>query len=174
MTNEKDTNTKLEIFTTMTFTMLDAVAPTKQVKIACDDPAWMNTRIKTYIRRRNREFEKNSKSRKYKALAKKCTKLCKTAKREFATSFVTDLKDKDPRTWMASMKKLSRSNHEKDNDTWHFVDEVKSNQLLTDEILQYVAKISENFSPIDRSLLPFIPSPDAPFVSEVDCFPAEH
>ena len=154
--------------------MLDAVAPTKQVKIACDDPAWMNTRIKTYIRRRNREFEKNSKSRKYKALAKKCTKLCKTAKREFATSFVTDLKDKDPRTWMASMKKLSRSNHEKDNDTWHFVDEVKSNQLLTDEISQYFAEISGNFSPIDRSLLPFIPPPDAPFVSEVDCFPAEH
>ena len=172
--NENDLNSKLEMFTTMTFTMLDAVAPTKQVKIACDDPAWMNTRIKTYIRKRNREYDKNRNSVKYKSLAKKCSKLCKAAKNEFASSFITNLKDKDPRTWMSSMKKLSRSNHEKDLDTWHFVDEIKSNQVLTDEISIYFAEISENFIPLDRSLLPFIPPPDAPFVSEVDCFPQEH
>ena len=60
--NENDLNSKLEMFTTMTFTMLDAVAPTKQVKIACDEPAWMNKRIKTYIRKRNREYNKNCNS----------------------------------------------------------------------------------------------------------------
>ena len=70
--NEYSVDSKLEMFTNMVFKMLDEVAPTKKVKIACDDPAWMTTRIKTYIRRRNREFDKLGKSEKWKSLKNKC------------------------------------------------------------------------------------------------------
>ena len=72
------------------------------------------------------------------------------------------------------MKKLGKANHEKEADYWHFIDENKSNQELTDEIAQYFADISGNFVPLDRSLIPFIPLPGSPFVSEVPCFPEEH
>ena len=54
------------------------------------------------------------------------------------------------------------------------MNEVKTNQELTDEIAHYFADISGNFVPIDRSLIPCITPPDAPFVSEVNCFPEEH
>ena len=172
--NETETDRKLDLFTSMVFNMLDVVAPTKEVKISCDDPAWMNARIKTLIRRRNREFDKSGKTFKWKSLQKKCKKLCKTSKNKFSSSFITNLKDVDPRTWMTKMKKLGQANHEKENDTWHFVNEVKTNQELTDEIAHYFADISGNFVPIDRSLIPCITPPDAPFVSEVNCFPEEH
>ena len=72
------------------------------------------------------------------------------------------------------MKKLGTANHEKENDTWHFAEEIKSNQILTDEIAHYFADISGNFTPINRHLLPHIPQPNCPFVSEVPCFPDEH
>ena len=111
--NNNDTDDSLENLTATAFHMLDAVAPVKEVKISCDDPAWMNSRIKTYIRRRNREFDRHGKSTKWKSLKKKCQKLCKSAKNEFTSKFITNLKDKDPRTWMASMKKLGKANRKK-------------------------------------------------------------
>ena len=42
--------------------MLDTVAPTKSGKISFDDPAWMNSRIKALIRKRNRAYVKSSAS----------------------------------------------------------------------------------------------------------------
>ena len=172
--DENNPETSLDNFTTTVFHMLDSVAPVKEVKISCDDPAWMNSRIKTYIRKRNREFDNYGKSNKWKSLKTKCHKLCKTAKNNFATSFITGLRNKNPRTWMSNMKKLGRANHEKESDTWSFVNELKSNQELTNEISQYFAEISGHFTPIDRALIPFIPLPNSPFVSEVSCFPLEH
>ena len=62
--SENNTNDKLEVFTNTAFTLLDTFAPTKEVKISCDDPSWMNSRIKTVIRKRNREFDKNGKTEK--------------------------------------------------------------------------------------------------------------
>ena len=172
--SENNTNDKLEVFTNTAFTLLDTFAPTKEVKISCDDPSWMNSRIKTVIRKRNREFDKNGKTEKWKSLKNKCRILIQKAKTDFATSFISNLKDKDPKTWMSSMKKLGKANHEKDHDTWHFVDEDKSDQVLTDEIAEYFADISGNFTPLKRALFPFIPFPNSPFVSEVPCFPQEH
>ena len=105
---------------------------------------------------------------------KKCKALCKTAKKTFADKFITDLKDKDPKSWMTAMKKLGRSNHEVDNNTWHLENESQSNQEITEEVSDFFAKISRNFTPVDRSLLPFIPSPNTPFVSEVNNIPEVH
>ena len=69
---------------------------------------------------RYREFDKSGKTEKWRKLKKKCHQMCKSAKQNFADQFITDLKDRDPKTWMTSMKKLGRPNHERDNDTWHF------------------------------------------------------
>ena len=86
--------------------MLDAVAPVKQEKISCDEQAWMKSRINTCTHRRNREFEKNCKSNKWKSLKRKCRKLCKDTKNDFAAKFVNNLRNKYIRSCMSSMKKL--------------------------------------------------------------------
>ena len=52
-----DVDTQLDLFTRTIFTMLDAIAPEKTIKISLDDPPLMNTRIKTIIRQRNREYD---------------------------------------------------------------------------------------------------------------------
>ena len=133
----------------------------------------MNVRIKTAIRQRNREFEKNGRSEKWKQLKRKCKSMCKAAKTSFANKFITDLKNKDPRSWMTAMKKLRRASHEVDNDKWHFKNETKSDQDITNEISEFFAKISNNFTPVDRCLLPLIPPLYSPFVSEVPNIPEE-
>ena len=171
---EDDIDGKLQLFTHYVFSILDEIAPIKTIRISCDDPVWMNTRIKTQIRKRNREFDKFGKSEKYKLLKKKCKKLCNEAKTNMASKFVPNLKDKDPKTWMSNIKKLGRANHEREHDDWHFENERESNQNITEEIADFFADISAHFTPVCRSLLPFIPSPNADFVSEVKCLPEEH
>ena len=51
---------------------------------------------------------------------------------------------------------------------------MKTDQELTNEIADYFADISANFTPINRLLIPSIAPPHSPFVSEVPCFPQEH
>ena len=83
---ENNTDDKLATFTKTVFALLDTIAPTKEIKISCDDPAWMNTRIKTFIRKRNREFHKHGKSDKWKCLKTKCKSFVKKAKAHFTAT----------------------------------------------------------------------------------------
>ena len=101
-----NTDLQLELLTNKLFILLDTIAPSKVIKIACDDPPWMNKRIKTMIRKRNREFDKSGKTSKWKSLKTKCIIMCKKAKVGFAQSFGNNLRQSDPKTWMAKMKIL--------------------------------------------------------------------
>ena len=46
---ETHVDEKLSAFSNLVFEKLNDIAPLKQVKIACDDPAWMNTRLSLYL-----------------------------------------------------------------------------------------------------------------------------
>ena len=167
-----DVNEQLESFTASIFAILDTVAPTKEVRIALDDPPWMNTRIKSIIRQRNREYEKHYKSEKWVKLLKKSKSMVKNAKKNFAENFIDSLKDTDPSTWMKRMDRLGKASFQSQQTDWHFQNETKSDQELTDEMAEYFANISNDFPPVDASLLDLVP-PGADFVSEVQCIPAE-
>ena len=167
-----DVDVQLESFTSSVFFMLNAVAPEKEVRIALDDPPWINTRIKSIIRQRNREFDKNNKSEKWRKLMKKSKSMVKRAKKSFSTNFVSNLKDTDPATWMKRMDRLGKASFQTDQSGWHFQTESKTDQELTDEMADYFAKISNDFTPVDPSLLDLVP-PQADFVSEVACVPTE-
>ena len=133
----------------------------------------MNSKIKTEMRQRNREYDKNGKSVKWKELKNKCKTQVKKAKRNFSKNFVTNLRKTDPRNWMASLKKLGKTSSENTNTTWRFIDESKNDQTLTEEISTYFANISAHFVPVDRTLLPIVQI-GGDFVSEVNCLPLEH
>ena len=165
-------DSKLEIFTSTVFFMLNSIAPEKEIKISLDDPPWMNTRIKTIIRQRNREYDKNKKSEKWKKLLKWSKSMVKTAKKNLSDNFVTSLRDTDPSTWMKRMTKLGMASFERENTGWHFQTETKTDQVLTDEMADYFADISKNFQPVDASLLGIVPQ-NSDFVSEVHCLPTE-
>lgn len=159
---------KVEMFRNTLSIIIDEIAPTKEIKISCDNPPWMNTRLKILIRKRNREFDKNKKSTKWKNLHLMCKKAVKKAK----NNFVDCLKDSDPKTWMKKIKHLGKANHEITDDNWQFIDENKDNQTLTEELADYFSNINSHMTPIDRSKLILTP-PGAPFASEVNCFPLQ-
>ena len=133
--------------------MLDAVAPLKEVKIALSDPPWMNSRIRTVIRQRNREFDQHGKSEKWRKLLKQSKTMIKKTKKSFSTNFITSLKDTDPSTCMKRMNKLGKASFETDNSAWQFQSENLSDHDLTNEMADYFANISNDFTPVNPSLL---------------------
>ena len=94
------------------------------------------------------------------------------AKKNFSENFITNLKDTDPSTWMKRMNKLGMASFENEESGWHFQTEEKSDAALTEEMANYFADISKDFSPVDCSLLHLVP-PRADFVSEAHCLPTE-
>ena len=133
----------------------------------------MNTRIKRIIRQRNREFDLHQKSEKWKSLMKKSRSMIKKAKKNFSENFITNLKDTDPSTWMKRMNRLGKASFEAEHTGWQFQSEHLGDQELTDEMADYFANISNEFTPVNPSLLDLVP-PGAEFVSEVPCIPEEH
>ena len=104
---------------------------------------------------------------------KRAKSMVKAAKRNFSENFITSLKHTDPSTWMKRMSKLGLASFQTDSGGWQFETEHKSDQVLTNEMADYFANISNGFQPVDTSLINLVP-PQAPFVSEVDCIPSEH
>ena len=129
-------------------------------------------KYKNIIRKRNRGYDKNYKSPKWRKLLKKTKSMVKSAKRNFSENFISNLKDTDPASWMKRMKKLGMATFESENGDWHFESESKSDQELTDEMSNYFSDISKDFPPVNSSLLGLVP-PKADFVSEVECSPTE-
>ena len=170
--SQPDVDSKLDLFTSSVFLILNTVAPEKDIRIALDDPPWMNTRIKTIIRQRNREYDKYGKSEKWRKLMRASKSMVKRAKKNLSTNFVSNMKETDPSTWMKRMGKLGRASFQTEHSGWHFQNESKTDQELTNEMADYFANISNDFTPVDPSLLDLVP-PGANFVSEVSCIPTE-
>ena len=168
-----DVDTQLDFFTSSIFCMIDTIAPQKEVKIALSDPPWMNTRIKSIIRKRNREFDLHKKSEKWRILMRKTKSMIRKSKKNFSDNFITNLKETDPSTWMKRMNRLGKASFEAEHSGWQFQSEQLGDQELTDEMADYFSNISNEFTPVDSSLLNLVP-PGADFVSEVPCIPAEH
>ena len=98
--------------------------------------------------------------------------MVKKAKKNFSENFITNLKDTDPSTWMKRMNKLGMASFENEESGWHFQTEEKSDAALTEEMANYFADISKDFSSVDCSLLHLVP-PRADFVSEAHYLPTE-
>ena len=168
------TDNKLKNFSDLFKNKIYEVCPTKTVKVSIDDPPWMNIRIKTQMRKRNREFQKHRKSQKWKSLNLQCKQMCKTSKNNYYTNFIEGLKQTEPRTWMQRMKKLGKGPEGNNKDSFEITDQMGKTDLeITEGIATFFSNISANYEPINRSYFDILP-PGAPFCSSVPCFPLEH
>ena len=94
--------------------------------------------------------------------------MVKAAKKNISDKFTKDMMKTDPKTWMMRMKKMSRAAHEKEQIQWRFQNENKSDQELTEDMADHFQRITNHFTPIDRSKLNIIP-PNSSFVLDVPC-----
>ena len=125
------TDAKFDLFQNTLNSQIDYFCPNKTVRISVDDPPWMNVRIKSEMRKRDREYHKNRKSDKWRNINRKCVDMCATAKTNYYKNFIENLRVTKPGTWMSRMKKLGKGPDEVDANQFQFVDEDgKNNQQL--------------------------------------------
>ena len=169
-----NTDNKLSKFYELVHNKINEVCPLKTFKVSIEDPPWMNIRIKTEMRKRDREFQKHRKSPKWKSLNLKCRQMCENAKASYYTDFIEGLYQTEPRTWMQRMKRLGKGPDENNKDSFQITNQIgKTDQEQAEAIAEFFANISANFEPINRQYFDILP-PSAPFCSSVPCFPQEY
>ena len=102
---EKETDLMYEVFQNTYTKMIDTCVPEKEIKIFFDQPIWMSVKLKTELRKRDREFNKNCKSERWRILMKKCCRMIRRSKIDVNDAFTDVMMKNDPRTWMSRMEK---------------------------------------------------------------------
>lgn len=170
--NEPDD--KVDLFQNIMMSKIEEFCPTKTVRISVDDPPWINVRIKSEMRKRDREYCKHGKSDKWRSISNTCNHMCKNSKTNYYKNFIENIKNTEPRTWMQRMKALGKGPDEVDPKKFQFPNEEdKSDQTIAEEIADYFADISANFEPVNRTYFNVSP-PGVDFHSNVPCIPNEH
>ena len=117
--------------------------PEKTVSFTSDDHPWTTSEIKDIARRKKREFFKRRKSVNWRQLNEILEKKCETAKLNYYTNIVSDLKSSNPGQWYSKLKRMS--SHE----------QTKGENINVEEIMHLSAKdqankIAENFSKVSN------------------------
>ena len=147
---------------------LDNFLPTKEIQVRNNlDKKWMTPELKTVHRKMQREFWRNRRSEKWRALKKKFKVLKKRNCRNFYTSFVTDLKATKPGNWYNMAKKIGAIGVTSQEVHVEALADL-SNQEAADAIANHYAQISQSYSALSLETLPAIlPAPvPAPLIEE--------
>ena len=122
---------------------LDNCLPPKTVNFSSADSPWITPQIKGEIRKRQREFQKNRQSEKYKQINLKVLKLVKTAKCKYSSNFVEDLKSSDSKQWYSKLKRISSYNS-------HLLEPIQVSEISEHTDKDQAELIANKFSEISQ------------------------
>ena len=159
---------------------LDEYCPTKSFKISSQDKPFINFELKQLHRRKQREYVKNGKTKKYDDLLTKFeSKFCAAAKK-YMTRKIEDLKEAKPGQAYKVLKDLGAQPGDcTDSKTFTLPNHQAENltdQQSADRIAEYFAKISSEYQPLDLDSLPdrvkrnLATKSTPPKISEHECY----
>ena len=156
---EEDIDKKVEQFHTFLRLLLDKYFPEKSVTVSNLDKTWMTPQLKQLLRQVQRERLKHGKGGKFKKLWAKFRRLKRAQIKNFNSVFVEELKTTNPGKWYVMMKRLGGLDQMNRGRL-----EIKRLKGLTDkecaeEITRSFASVSQEYSALDRTMLPsFLPA----------------
>ena len=167
----KTVDEKTDIFHQFLRSNLDKHFPEKTVKISSLDKKWMTPTLKQLHRKMSREYYHKRKSAKFKKLKAKFKKIKRRTIKTFYSDFVSELKQTDPAKWYSMAKKIGAVDQMNGGEV--MVESLSSlnNLQAAQKIAEHFAAISNEYSPIDNSILPsYLPAPQPPHVEEYDVY----
>ena len=148
--NAKTPDEKAEMLHNIVKSKLDETCPEKTTKIASDDQPWYTDKLKQLDRRKRREYKKNRRSEKYKALKKLYDTKVATAKKKFKSKMIDDVLTSREREWYSKLKRIT--NYDQTKSENFQVDEI--NHMNDEEQVEAIATsfstISNEYEPINR------------------------
>ena len=149
---------QVRIFEEFTLNKLDQYCPEKVIKISSQDSPWINSELKTIHRQKGREYNKRGKSKKYKILENSFKTKSEAAAEKYLRKNVDELKQTNPGKAYRIIKQMGAQPGDCSEGT-SFTLPNHEGEKLTDEqsaerIAQHFADISQQFPPLNISLLP--------------------
>ena len=167
----KTVNQMVELFHNFLIDNLEKYFPEKCTMLSNFDKKWMSPELKQIHRSMQREFFKHRKSLKYKQLKSKYKKLKKKSIRSFYTNFVSELKSTDPGRWFSMAKKIGAVKEPNGGEIQVESLSNLTNKECAEKIAQHFSAVSNEYQPINYSLLPcYLPAPPPPQVEEYDVY----
>ena len=122
--------------------------PEKTLRLCEDDKPWMTCGLKNLDRQRKREYSKNKKSIKWRALEEKFKEKSAEAKPAYYTNMVEDLLTSNPGQWYSKIKRMSNIDPTKDDKV--FVQELMGlpSSVQAEIIADQFAAISKEYEPL--------------------------
>jgi exonuclease III len=131
-------NEKADCLKNELFAKLNEYLPTKVRKITIEDQPFFTEKLKTMKRKKNKLYNKERKSEKWKKLEETYQTELNRTKKGFYKKKVEDLKTKNKGQWFSELKKLSKYDQKKEH---VIVEEINE---LTDQ--EQAEKIADKFS----------------------------
>ena len=138
--------------------MLNKFCPEKTVRISSKDKPWVTGELKAIARLKSREYNKRGKTERYKDLAKQFTDKYNIEADKYLRKNMDELIECKPGQAYSVLKKMGAQpgdcidsntftlpSHESEN---------LNNEQCAEQIANYFAQISQEFSPLNRNLLP--------------------
>ena len=148
--NVKTPDEKADMLHNMVKSKLDETCPEKTTKVASDDQPWYTEQLKRLDRRRRREYKKNRKSDKYKAIKKLYDTKVTIAKKKFKSKMIDDVLTSRDKEWYSKLKRITNYDQRK-SETFQ-VDEISD--MTDDEQVEAIATafsaISNEYEPVNR------------------------
>ena len=146
---------------------LDKHFPEKEIKISSLDKKWMGPKLKLLHRRVQREYFRNRRSTKWKQMKVRFKREKRKAIKTFYSIFVSELKMTNPGKWYQMAKRIGAVDQMNNGDVLVESLQHLDNSKCAQEIAEYYAKISNEFSPVDPTHLPcYLPAQQPPQVEE--------
>ena len=168
VTNAENVHEKAKILQNMSLEAMDRFFPVKEVVFTSDDQPWINSRIKTEIRKRKRIYSRHRKSEAWFKQNKLVSTLVKSAKNIFYKKQIEDCKTARNGQWYAKLKRMCKYNqHEAEQVE---IEEIANNthEEQANMILDSILKVNNSYVPIKISEIQFpdIEEDSIPFLSE--------
>ena len=158
------THDKAQLFQNLLVNKMEDIFPIKVMKINSDDQPWMSLKLKKLDRKRKRIYRKERRSDNWKNLEKAFKKEMKSAKSQFYSKTVSELKLKKPGEWYKCLKKISSYDQQRSEQP--IIDEINhlSDQEQAEIIADKFASIQNEFQSLkeDDINIPCFSEEDVP------------
>ena len=165
--NQKNAHEKAKCFHDTLISLLDKHFPKKTVKMTTLDKKWFNPGLKMQYNEMQKEFFKNAKSDLWKKLKKSYRRSKRRACKSFYSNFVTDLKTTNPGLFHKMAKRIGAIEQSKSCEIKIECLESLNPDEQVQKVANSMAKVSNEYQPVDISKLPaYLPSERPPQTEE--------
>ena len=124
---------------------MDKFFPVKEVAFTSDDQPWINSRIKTEIRKRKRIYSRHRKSKAWCEQIDLVTSLMKSAKNNFYQKQIEDCKTARNGQWYSKLKRMCKYNQHESYEVE--IEEIfeKTHKEQANLILDSILKVNNSY-----------------------------